>query len=106
VLLAHGACPRGADAIAAACATCTPGYQLEPYQADRHRHGLAAGQLRNAEMIALDVGRCVWLQYPRSVAVNHRTALAASTSSRARPAAKQHNRSWTLPLEAERARGV
>ena len=29
VLLVHGACPRGADAIAAAYAARTPGYQVE-----------------------------------------------------------------------------
>jgi hypothetical protein len=31
VLLVHGACPRGADAIAAAYAARTPGYQVEAH---------------------------------------------------------------------------
>ncbi len=53
VLLVHGACPRGADAIAAAYAARTPGYQIEAHPADWHRHGRAAGHRRNAEMIAL-----------------------------------------------------
>ena len=43
VLLVHGACPRGADAIAAAYATSTPGYQIEAHPADWHRYGRAAG---------------------------------------------------------------
>jgi hypothetical protein len=54
VLLAHGACRRGADAIAAAAAARTSGYQIEAHPAGWHRHGRAAGQLRNAKMIALD----------------------------------------------------
>lgn len=58
VLLVHGACTRGADAIAAAYAARTPGYQVEAHPADWHWHGLAAGQLRNAEMITLGVGGC------------------------------------------------
>jgi len=58
VLLVHGACPRGADAIAAAYATWTPGYQVEAHPADWHRHGRAAGHLRNADMIALGADGC------------------------------------------------
>ena len=53
VLLVHGACPRGANAIAAAYAARTPGYQIEAHSADWHRYGRAAGHRRNAEMIAL-----------------------------------------------------
>ena len=59
VLLVHGACPRGADAIAAACAARTPGYRIEAHPADWRRHGRAAGQLRNAKMIALGADGCV-----------------------------------------------
>jgi hypothetical protein len=33
VLLVHGACPRGADAITAACADRTPGYHSEAHPA-------------------------------------------------------------------------
>jgi len=58
VLLVHGACPRGADAIAAAYAARTPGYQLEAHPADWRRHGRAAGYRRNAEMIALGADGC------------------------------------------------
>jgi YspA, cpYpsA-related SLOG family len=59
VLLVHGACPRGADAIAAAHAARTPGYQIEAHPADWRRHGRAAGHRRNAEMIALGADGCV-----------------------------------------------
>ena len=59
VLLVHGACPRGADAIAAAYAARTPGYQIEAHPADWHRYGRAAGHRRNAEMITLGTDGCV-----------------------------------------------
>jgi hypothetical protein len=58
VLLVHGACPRGADAIAAACAARTPGYQVEAHPADWRRYGRAAGYRRNAEMIASGADGC------------------------------------------------
>jgi hypothetical protein len=53
ILLVHGACSRGADAIADAYAARTPGYQIEAHPADWHRYGRAAGYRRNAEMVAL-----------------------------------------------------
>ena len=59
VVLVHGACPRGADAIAAAYAARTPGYQIEAHPADWHRYGRAAGHRRNAEMITLGADGCV-----------------------------------------------
>jgi hypothetical protein len=58
VLLVHGACPRGADAIAAAYASRTPGYQVEAHPADWRRYRRAAGYRRNAEMIALGADGC------------------------------------------------
>src|SRR5271169_5984018 len=58
VLLVHGACPRGADAIAAACADRTPGYRTEAHPADWGLYGRAAGYRRNAEMIALGADGC------------------------------------------------
>jgi hypothetical protein len=59
VLLVHGACPRGADAIAAAFAESAPGYRAEAHPADWRRRGRAAGQLRNAEMVKLGADGCV-----------------------------------------------
>jgi hypothetical protein len=58
VLLVHGACPRGADAIAAAYAARTSGYRTEAHLADWTRYGRAAGYRRNAEMIALGADGC------------------------------------------------
>jgi hypothetical protein len=58
ILLVHGGCPRGADAIAAAYAARTPGYQIEAHPADWRRYGRAAGYRRNAEMIALGADGC------------------------------------------------
>ena len=57
VVLVHGACPRGADAIAADAAR-TSGYQIEAHPADWRRFGRAAGYRRNAEMIALGADVC------------------------------------------------
>lgn len=59
VLLVHGACPRGADAITAAYAVRTLGYRVEQHPADWHRYGRAAGQLRNAKMIAQGADGCI-----------------------------------------------
>jgi YspA, cpYpsA-related SLOG family len=58
VLQVHGACPRGADTIAAAYAVRTPGYRTEAHPADWARYGRAAGYRRNAEMIALGADGC------------------------------------------------
>jgi hypothetical protein len=58
VLLVHGACPRGADAIAAAYAARTTGYRTEAHPAHWRRYGRAAGYRRNAEMIALGADGC------------------------------------------------
>jgi hypothetical protein len=58
VLLVHGACASGADAIAAAYADRTSGYHTEAHPADWRRYGREAGQRRNAQMIALGAGGC------------------------------------------------
>jgi YspA, cpYpsA-related SLOG family len=59
VLLVHGACLRGADAIAAAYAARTPGYRTEVHPADWRRYGRAAGPRRNAQMVTLGADGCV-----------------------------------------------
>jgi hypothetical protein len=58
VLLVYGACPSGADAIAATYAARTLDYQIEAHRADWHRYGRAAGHRRYAEMIALGADGC------------------------------------------------
>ena len=45
--------------IAAAYASRTPGYRIEAHPADWRLRGRAAGQLRNAKMIALGADGCV-----------------------------------------------
>jgi hypothetical protein len=59
VVLVHGACPRGADAIAAGYAARTSGYQVEGRPANWRLYGRAAGYRRNAEMIATGAGGCI-----------------------------------------------
>jgi hypothetical protein len=76
VLLVHGACPRGADAIAAAYAARTPGYQIEAHPADWRRHGRAAGYRRNAEMIALGADGCAAFIRDNSPGSGHAIQLA------------------------------
>jgi YspA, cpYpsA-related SLOG family len=79
VLLVHGACPRGADAIAAAYAARTPGYQVEAHPADWRRTGRAAGYRRNAEMIAPGRGR-VRRVHPRRQPRQHQRRPAGQSS--------------------------
>jgi YspA, cpYpsA-related SLOG family len=63
VLLVHGACPRGADAIAAAYAAQTPGYQVEAHPANWHRYGRAASPgSTSAVRLARAAGIPVWLR--------------------------------------------
>jgi hypothetical protein len=76
VLLVHGACPRGADAIAAAYAARTPGYQIEAHPADWHRYGRAAGYRRNAEMITLGADGCAAFIRDNSPGSTHAVQLA------------------------------
>jgi YspA, cpYpsA-related SLOG family len=78
VLLVHGACPRGADAIAAACAARTPGYQIEAHPADWRRYGRAAGYRRNAEMVALGADGCAAFIRGRSPGSTSAVRLAAA----------------------------
>lgn len=49
-ILVHGACPRGADAIADSIARDI-GFEIRRYPADWNRHGRAAGMIRNGDMI-------------------------------------------------------
>jgi hypothetical protein len=58
VVLVHGACPTGADAIAAREALAL-GWETEPHPADWTAWGRAAGVRRNAEMVALGADACL-----------------------------------------------
>lgn len=57
VVLVHGACPTGADAIAAAFWDDME-LLAEPHPADWERYGKRAGFLRNAQMVALGADLC------------------------------------------------
>jgi hypothetical protein len=80
VLLVHGACPRGADAIAAACAHRIPDTTPRHIRLTGAGTARAAGQRRNAQMIALGADApsadAVWiLAVPRAsptAALGHR----------------------------------
>lgn len=66
----HGACPSGADAIAAewvvrAFRTSELGIvDSEPHPADWRRHGRAAGHIRNSEMVKAGAGVCLAFVMP------------------------------------------
>jgi SLOG family YspA-like protein len=76
VLLVHGVCPGGADAIAAAYAARTVGSRTEAHPADWRRYGRAAGYRRNAEMIALRADGCAAFIRGGSPASTHAVRLA------------------------------
>lgn len=60
-VIVHGACPTGADAIAAHWARrCRHiGVTEEPHPALWRQHGRAAGPRRNAEMVGLGADLCL-----------------------------------------------
>lgn len=63
LIVVHGACPNGADAMAAkACRDI--GVRQEPHPADWRQHGKRAGFIRNAEMVKLGAGACVCFVMP------------------------------------------
>lgn len=80
VTVVHGACPRGADAMAAAWVAKTreAGWLVteETYPADWQTHGRSAGPRRNAEMVALGADACFAFIRDGSRGATHCAALA------------------------------
>ena len=58
VVIVHGDCPTGADAMAATWAK-DYGFSAEPHPADWTGYGKAAGFIRNAEMVSLGADLCL-----------------------------------------------
>jgi hypothetical protein len=58
IVIVHGACPSGADAMAARLAR-QRGYRTDARPADWNRLGNRAGFIRNAEMVASKPDICV-----------------------------------------------
>jgi len=85
--LVHGACPRGADAMAQSWAlsrdhgTSYGAVIPEPHPADWRAHGKAAGFRRNAEMVALGADVC--LAFFKAGAGNRGTEHCAGLAERA-----------------------
>lgn len=75
VVVVHGACPTGADAIADRDASLL-GFQIERYPADWARFGKPAGPRRNREMVELGADLCLSFNKGNSRGTAHCTALA------------------------------
>ena len=58
LILVHGACPRGADAMGDAIARRL-GCQIERHPADWQRYGKRAGYVRNAKMVEAGADLCL-----------------------------------------------
>ncbi|MEV5129267.1 SLOG family protein [Streptomyces sp. NPDC053705] len=81
VVLVHGACPRGADAHAAAWAQLAEADGRRPVVAEAHpanweQHGKAAGFRRNAAMVQLGADICLAFIKDGSRGASHTAALA------------------------------
>jgi hypothetical protein len=64
VVIVHGDCPTGADAIVDMLALAS-GFTVEKYPAQWEVHGKAAGPIRNAKMV--EDGADVCLAFPQGV---------------------------------------
>lgn len=75
LVVVHGACPNGADAIAAAW--CLRYHvQQEPHPANWRTYGRSAGPIRNAAMVATKPALCLAFIHGGSRGASHCAALA------------------------------
>lgn len=74
--IVHGACPDGADALAAEWAALRPWVIEERHPAEWERFGKSAGYRRNAEMVALDADVVLAFITPGCKGTVHTAALA------------------------------
>jgi hypothetical protein len=78
MIVVHGACPTGADAIAEAWAQRMKarGYAVdsERHPANWDEYGKAAGPIRNAEMVDDPRGYEIWLAFYQHGAINKGTS--------------------------------
>ena len=75
MLLVHGACPQGADAIADRWAILR-GVETERHPAQWHRYRRSAGPRRNAEMVDLGADMCLAFIRAGSSGASHTADLA------------------------------
>jgi len=59
LVVVHGDCPQGADALARDWATRTPGVAEEAHPARWYTEGRAAGLIRNSRMVAAGADECL-----------------------------------------------
>ena len=70
ITLVHGACPTGADKLAAQAALSI-GWDVEAHPADWNAHGKAAGPIRNQRMVDLGADVCLAFPMPGSRGTLH-----------------------------------
>ncbi|MGH8879523.1 MAG: DUF2493 domain-containing protein [Stackebrandtia sp.] len=78
LVIVHGACPTGADAIAAAWCR-RHAVPQEPHRADWRTHGRAAGPVRNAAMVHTRPALCLAFIRDASRGASHCADLADRT---------------------------